>query len=169
MAGINTDKEKLNRTLEFVANILHEENINDWFIFFGTLLGIVRENSCIQGDDDLDIMINCDYQQLRNTFEKRGVIFTSKFGINNSKTILKSEPTQEFASFDFYICNVNESGDFYTPWHRVNASEPKPFITKEWWSTTLNLPDGYLQKIISMYGKDWEIPQSKSCKMGLDV
>ena len=32
MAGINTDKEKLNRTLEVVANILHEENINDWFI-----------------------------------------------------------------------------------------------------------------------------------------
>ena len=27
MAGINTDKEKLNLTLEFVANILHEEKL----------------------------------------------------------------------------------------------------------------------------------------------
>lgn len=51
MSGINTDKEKLNRTLEKVCNILNENNINDWFIMFGTLLGIVRENSCIQGDN----------------------------------------------------------------------------------------------------------------------
>lgn len=169
MAGISTDKEKLNRTLEVVANILHEENINDWFIFFGTLLGIVREDSCIEGDDDLDIMINCDYQKLRSCFEKEGFIFTSKYGIKNPDTILKTEPCEKYGSIDFYMCNVNESGDFYTPWHRVNASESKPFITKEWRSTILNLPNGYLQKIISMYGKDWEIPQSKSCEMGLDV
>ena len=58
MVGEKTDKEKLNNTLEVVVNILHEEDINDWFIFFGTLLGIIREDSCIQGDDDFDIMIN---------------------------------------------------------------------------------------------------------------
>ena len=85
MAGKKTDKEKLNRTLEKVCFILNKNNINDWFIFFGTLLGIVRENSCIQGDDDLDIMINCDYEKLRSSFEEEGFIFTSKFGIKGSK------------------------------------------------------------------------------------
>jgi len=169
MSGIYTDKEKLNRTLEKVCSILNENNINDWFIFFGTLLGIVREDSCIEGDDDLDIMINCDYQKLRSIFEKEGFIFTSKYRIKNPDTILKTEPCDKYGSIDFYMCNVNESGDFYTPWHRVKASESKPFITKEWRSIILNLPNGYLQKIISMYGKDWEIPQSKSCEMGLDV
>jgi len=171
MGGIRTDKEKLNRTLEFVANILHKESINDWFVFFGTLLGIVRENSCIQGDDDLDIMINCDYQQLRNIFEKKGFVFTSKFGIKNSKTILKSEPTQEFASFDFYMCNVNESGDFHTPWHGVVSTDSyvnvdaKTFIYKEWSSTVLQLPNNYESKIINMYGSNWKVPQSRSCRM----
>jgi hypothetical protein len=29
MAGTHTEKEKLNRTLQVVANILREENIND--------------------------------------------------------------------------------------------------------------------------------------------
>lgn len=48
MAGIYTDKEKLNRTLEKVCSILNENNINDWFIFFGTLLGIVREDRCCE-------------------------------------------------------------------------------------------------------------------------
>jgi len=169
MAGINTDKEKLNRTLEKVCNILNENNINDWFIFFGTLLGIVRENSCIQGDDDLDIMINCNYQKLRSTFEKESFIFTSDYGIQNPDTILKTEPCDRYGSIDFYMCDVNEYGDFYTPWHRVKSRESKPFITKEWRSTTLNLPNGYLEKVVSMYGKDWKIPQSRSCRMGIDI
>jgi hypothetical protein len=169
MAGTKTDKEKLNRTLEKVCSILNENNINDWFIMFGTLLGIVRENSCIQGDDDLDIMINCDYQHLRSTFEKEGFNFTSDFGIKNSEKILKSKPCDKYASFDFYMCDVNEYGDFYTPWHRVKSRKSKPFTTKEWRSTTLNLPNGYLEKIVSMYGKDWEIPQSGSCRMEIDI
>lgn len=169
MAGESTDQKKLNRTLEKACSILSENNFNDWFIFFGTLLGIVRENSCIQGDDDLDIMINCDYEKLRSAFEEQGFVFTSNFGIKNPDTILKTEPCDNYGSIDFYICNVNEFGDFYTPWHRVKSTKSKPFITKEWRSTILNLPNDYLQKIVSMYGKDWEIPQSNSCKMGIDV
>jgi len=172
MAGINTDKEKLNRTLEVIANVLHEENINDWFIFFGTLLGIVRENSCIEGDDDLDIMINCDYQQLRNALEKKGFDFMEgHYGIKNPDTILKSHPTQEFGSVDFYMCNVNESGDFHTPWHGVISTDSyvnidaKTFVYKEWSSTVLQLPNNYESKLINMYSPSWKVPQSKSCSM----
>ena len=29
-------------------------NINNWFIAYGTLLGIVRNNNCINYDDDID-------------------------------------------------------------------------------------------------------------------
>ena len=169
MAGIRTDKEKLNRTLEIVANILREENINDWFIFFGTLLGIIREDSCIEGDDDLDIMINCDYQQLRNVFEKRGFVFMQgKYGIKNPDKILKSEPTQEFGSIDFYMCNVNELGDFHTPWHGVISTNSyvdinnKSLIKLPWNNTVLSMPNNYEQKLVNMYG-DWKTPQSKSC------
>ena len=167
MAGTRTDQKKLNHTLEVVANILHEENINDWFIFYGTLLGIVRENSCIQGDDDLDIMINCDYQQLRSAFEKKGFTFMEgKYGIKNPDTILKSKPTQEFGSFDFYMCNVNESGDFYTPWEQTwlrNAYEDKKvksFEVKKWRSTFLQLPHNPEDRLSLMYG-DWQVPRSR--------
>ena len=171
MAGIRTDKEKLNRTLEIVASILREENINDWFIFFGTLLGIIREDSCIEGDDDLDIMINCDYQQLRNVFEKRGFVFMQgKYGIKNPDKILKSEPTQEFGSIDFYMCNVNELGDFHTPWHGVIATNSYIDINQKsleklaWNNTALNIPNNYKEKLTNMYG-DWKTTQSKSCNM----
>lgn len=167
MAGTKTGKEKLNLTLEVIANVLHEENITDWFIFFGTLLGIVRENSCIQGDDDLDIMINHDYQQLRNAFEKRGFTFVEgEYGIKNPDTILKSEPTQKFGSVDFYMCNVNESGDFETPWHGVIATNSyidinnKSLIKHPWNNTVLNMPNNYEQKLCNMYG-DWKTPRRK--------
>jgi len=176
MAGTKTDKEKLNHTLEVVANILHKENINDWFIMFGTLLGIVREDECIEGDDDLDIMINCDYQQLRNAFEKRGFIFTSKFGINNSKTILKSEPTEEFGSFDFYFCEVDEIQNWNMYWcgHTIITTpykdlKQKTFNTKQWRSTTLNLPHNYINKIIKMYGKNWKTPSNSQSKLNIEI
>ena len=48
MDGNPQNNEKLNRTLEKVCNILHTEGINDWFIFYGTLLGIVREDSALR-------------------------------------------------------------------------------------------------------------------------
>ena len=177
MAGIQTDKEKLNRTLEVVANILHEENINDWFIFFGTLLGIVRENSCIQGDDDLDIMINCDYQQLRSAFEKKGFIFMEgKYGIKNPDTILKSEPTQEFGSFDFYFCEVDEIQNWNMYWcgHTTITTpykdlKQKTFNTKKWRSTILNLPHNYINKIIKMYGKNWKTPSNSQSKLNIQI
>ena len=172
MAGKHTGKEKLNCTLEKVCNILRENNINDWFIFYGTLLGIVRDDSCIQGDDDLDIMINCDYQHLRSTFEKQGFNFmVGNYGIKNPDTILKSHPTQEFGSVDFYMCNVNKSGDFHTPWHGVISTDSyvnidtKTFVYKEWSSTVLQLPNNYESKLINMYGPSWKVPQSKSCSM----
>ena len=135
---------------------------------FGTLLGIVRDNSCIEGDDDIDIMINYDYYSLRKLFEKRGFTFTNKYGIPTPSTILKSEPTEKFGSFDFYLCSV-DGEDYYNPWHRVVSSNSFPLIKKEWRSTVLNFPNAYLDKIIAMYGDDWKTPQSKSCKTGIYV
>ena len=53
--GNNNSQEKLNNTLIKITNLLNENNIHDWFIGYGTLLGIVREDSCIENDDDIDI------------------------------------------------------------------------------------------------------------------
>lgn len=160
MSGIHTDKKKLNHTLEFVANVLHEENINDWFIFFGTLLGIVRENSCIDQDDDLDIMINCDYQQLRNAFEKRGFDFGGRgpggHRIKNPGSILKSKPTQEFASFDFYMCEVKLK-NYFSKWQNVEIQNVE-IDSKEWRSTQINLPKNSEYVLKKLYGETWQTP-----------
>ena len=56
-------KDNLNLTLNKVADILNKNNIKDWFIGYGTLLGITRNNSCIDNDDDVDIVINRKYKK----------------------------------------------------------------------------------------------------------
>jgi hypothetical protein len=166
MGGEKTDQEKLNHTLESVVKILHEEGVTDWFIFYGTLLGIVREDSCIAGDDDIDIMINYDFKQLLSIFEKRGFTFKP---IENK--LLKSSPTKEFASFDFYFCEVDEEKKWLMRWVNNSStivtnpyidSSSKTFHSITWRSTILNLPNNYMDKIIKMYGETWNKPQSNT-------
>lgn len=156
MSGSYTEKEKLNFTLKKVSKILNENHINDWFIFFGTLLGIIRENSCIEGDDDIDIMISHDYQKLRDVFESEGFKFTSAHGIGGSKRILKSVPTHEFCSFDFYICE-DIMGDYLSRWQNVIVKDVQ-IEKKEWDSVLLNLPNDPIPKLEKMYGENWRTP-----------
>ena len=43
----------------FISNLIKEfEN----FIFFGTLLGLVRDNKIIEGDDDIDFYVNINHR-----------------------------------------------------------------------------------------------------------
>ena len=57
----STNSEILNKTLKKVAILLNDNCIDEWFISYGTLLGIIRNNSCIDHDDDVDIIIDHKY------------------------------------------------------------------------------------------------------------
>lgn len=181
MGGRRTTRGKLNRTLEKVCDILNKNNVHDWFIFFGTLLGIVRNNSCINGDDDLDIMINHDYQELRSIFEKEGFEFQTKYQerekvwIEFPDTMLKTKPNNMYASVDFYMCDVNKCGDFYSPWEKTyirnvyDDISKKTFIKKDWNNVSLNLPLNFEKKLAHMYG-NWKVPRKKGkSKQGNDI
>lgn len=170
MAGIKQDKEKLNKTLERVANILNSNGIKSWFVMYGTLLGFTREGSCIEGDDDIDIIINFDYDQLKTILEKEGFGFTQGFRIGTSKDILKTKQTEELSSVDFYISKFLDDNTISVPWQRhilKNCfTESNTFIEYKFYSSIIYFPNDYENKIIQMYGKNWRIPAKKSCKQG---
>ncbi len=63
MAGKKLKSKQLNDTLEVIVKKFHERGIKNWFISYGTLLGIVREQSCIDGDDDIDICLDFKEKQ----------------------------------------------------------------------------------------------------------
>ena len=61
MTGNQNDRKKLNNTLLYITKLLNEANIKNWFIGYGTLLGIIREKSCIHNDWDSLQKINILY------------------------------------------------------------------------------------------------------------
>ena len=64
--GSQQTQSLLNKTLAYIISLLDSYEVTDWFLGYGTLLGIVRNNSCIKGDDDIDFIINRKY---RSTLE----------------------------------------------------------------------------------------------------
>lgn len=164
MAGNKTSREKLNNTLKHILQILKELNLDNWFVAYGTLLGLVRENSCIANDDDIDIIINKKhYDVLKEKLISEGYKMEYGFGIRDRKLILKTKPSETKASVDFYMAIVEENGDFKDHWEDVNwtkcYSEDGKLIEKEWEGLTLFYPNNYEEKLIGRYGKDWKTPK----------
>ena len=115
MAGENATKEILNNTLEFVCKLLNINDFDNWFIGYGTLLGIIRENSCIDGDDDIDIIIDrIHYDRLKKVLTENGFKIEYGFGIEDNRNILKTKETNECCSVDFYMASVDNNCLLYT-------------------------------------------------------
>ena len=83
----------LAKTFKEVYSIILELRIKVWVVM-GTLLGVIRENQFIEGDDDIDFhMFEKDFvdhmQELKKNFIEQGYIVRLKGGKNgkNPKSI----------------------------------------------------------------------------------
>jgi hypothetical protein len=161
MAGYKMSAQKLNTTLLFLLRLLRDNNITNWFIGYGTLLGIVRNNSCINGDDDIDIICDArDYNKIKQIIIANNLPISRRLLGNK---ILKTLETSEYASIDFYMAQINDKGDYYDMWENVVWSdcyaEDKTLIEYTWNDNTLYLPNNYERKLLGRYGADWKIPK----------
>ena len=79
-------KKKIKTLKQISSNISVEENEDnlfyfsklfknvEYFIFFGTLLGITREKGIIDGDDDIDFYVNLkDRSKLIDNFKNNNI------------------------------------------------------------------------------------------------
>jgi len=162
MAGDNTSRNILNNTLLFIVEILKKCGINNWFIAYGTLLGIVRENSCIDGDDDVDIM--CDIEQfdvLKLALLKYGFTFNYGHGIKDSRFIIKTIATAKYCTVDFYMATVDKMSTYHDKWEKVkwtNCYFNDKLIEYRWKNVVLYLPHNFKKKLIGRYGSQWKTP-----------
>jgi len=173
MAGQRLPKKVLNETLIFLCKLLNSKEIKDWFIFYGTLLGIVRENGCIDNDDDIDIIISeKHYDIVKKLLIENGFELETGYGINTSTNILKTKVKNEngqikYSSIDIYMSSFENENDIYDKWNRVLLKDcfldnrEKTFIEKEWEGVKLYLPKDCTRKLENAYGKDWTIKQNK--------
>tara|TARA_Y100001973_G_scaffold106619_1_gene185886 strand:- start:932 stop:1540 length:609 start_codon:yes stop_codon:yes gene_type:complete len=175
----------LDSTLHALAQLFNSENLQNWFIAYGTLLGFVRSGRCIENDDDVDAII--DGKQLPQLFaalDRHGVSYgtATKPGEDFSNEAEKKKPRKEdrvvnfvrIWSFptivDIYIANVSGS-DFYDSWNKVRWTECLPlhkasFTTESRDPVTIWLPSGSEKKLAKRYGKDWRTPRNTKGKGG---
>jgi|11BtaG_2_1085332.scaffolds.fasta_scaffold12598_3 phosphorylcholine metabolism protein LicD len=156
MGGISNNRESLNRALKKISTILNKSTINDWFISYGTLLGIIREESCIEGDDDVDINISVlDRMQLYFLLIGNGF----EIWIDRPDFI-KTIPTEDVGSIDFYFCKMNQEICEDT-WNKIIWNNYKnkdgDFLNKEWDGAILNIPFNPEDKLKAKYG-NWKVP-----------
>lgn len=138
MVGTRETSEKLNKTLLFLITLLNNNNIKNWFICYGTLLGLVRENSCIDKDDDIDIIIEkSNYDNIKKILIENNFKLTYGFGIGNSKYIIKTESTSDYGSIDIYMGDYNNK-NVVDLWNKLTIKDcfldthNKTFIEKKW-------------------------------------
>ena len=165
MAGNICSEEKLNCTLLKISQILEKYSFKTWFIAYGTLLGIIRNNSCIDGDDDIDIICDKkDFYSLKKILLNEGFDFEKGYGIKNNESIIKTLETVDFCSIDFYMTEVSSNGDFIDHWEKTIwtdcfCNSDRQFNQLLWRGSIINLPNDYKSKLKARYGKDWRIPK----------
>ena len=160
--GKKESSDKLNATLIKITKILNENSFNGWIICYGTLLGIVRENSCIDGDDDIDIIIHkSNYDRLRK------VLIDNNFELGcikrkgSERNILRPR-MQNYSSIDIYMADF-KNGNVFDLWNLLNIKDCflddflETFVEFNWRGTTLYLPNNYKRILENRYGKSWHI------------
>lgn len=160
MAGSKQTSEKLNKTLLFLITLLNDNKIMNWFVCYGTLLGLVRENSCIDNDDDIDIIIEkSNYDIIKKILSENK--FEFELGIE-AKNILKTKATSDYASIDIYMGDYNNK-NVKDLWNELTINdcfldtESRTFIEKEWNGQNIYYPNNYERILCNRYGNEWKI------------
>lgn len=153
-AGDKFTKDKLNNILIRIVSLLHQNKLKNWFIGYGTLLGITRKNSCIDYDDDIDIVIDKnDRDKLHDLINKNKFKFQY-----NKPNFCKIVLEENMPTVDFYLSDVVDN-NFNDTWEKVTWSNPYPLVNKKFNNINLNLPNNYYKKLENRYGKDWRSPK----------
>lgn len=158
MAGQPEKSEKLNHTLHWIVDILESMGIDNWFIMYGTLIGVAREGSCIDGDDDVDICIDREHwDDIYDVLMKKNML-----GRNTAYILpnfIHTRKTEKLGQVDFYLCDISESGDFNDTWSKINITqcydENGKIPTMTFQGREVNVPFNAEKKIENRYGPRW--------------
>ena len=160
MAGGRYTSEQLNTVLCIIVKLLKSYNVSNWFIAYGTLLGIVRNESCINMDDDIDIILDGKEKDKIHQMIKDNKYTYFSFGkdVMNKRNFIKIQIHKDLPSVDFYLADVDISGNFNDTWAETIWSNAFDLIPKEWNDVVLYLPNNYETKLENRYG-DWKTPK----------
>lgn len=174
--------EKNTENLKYISEKLIKL---EWFIFFGTLLGYTREKNILKNDDDIDIYIHLKFrEEVLKIFEKSELQFDLSKKPNLGPYFLQGTRflEDEITYVDFYFfeeSNNNEflieKNNFSGAWKiEANAMHiPKeiiyPIKSAKLKNLEIFIPCKPIDCCEFLYGKDWEIPLTKSKDYFVDI
>jgi|TARA_B100000767_G_C19713167_1_gene513718 phosphorylcholine metabolism protein LicD len=157
----------------------------EYFIFFGTLLGITREKRLIDGDDDIDFYINLkDRNQLINDLKINNIEVDLSLSVNKNKSFLqvKRIVQNEILITDFYFYEsdmderyIIEKWNFEGGTHdrSKHLRIPKKFIYPlkkiSFKDTVLFIPNEKELICEFLYGKNWDKKLKKDIEYEIKV
>tara|TARA_B100000795_G_C22763068_1_gene424469 strand:+ start:611 stop:1258 length:648 start_codon:yes stop_codon:yes gene_type:complete len=157
----------------------------EYFIFFGTLLGITRENRLIDGDDDIDFYINLkNRNQLINDLKIGNIDVDLTLSVNKNKSFLqvKRVVQNEILITDFYFYESNIEKNFIIEkWNFEGGTHdkskhlriPKKFIYPlkkiSFKDTVLFLPNEKELICEFLYGRNWNKKLKKDLEYEIKV
>jgi hypothetical protein len=169
-----------------VSRITNEDNLRffsdllvgiEHFVFFGTLLGLVRDNKIIEWDDDVDIYVNSNERDsLINVLRKAGINLALDEFPNTTPYILQVQRVVdgEVGLVDFYFYdadkdpdNIWENWNFAGRYKKPNTALkiPKddifPITRKSFEGIEVSIPSKAAELCVFLYGKNWNKPLAK--------
>ena len=151
-------------------------------IFYGTLLGIIRENSIIKNDDDIDLLVDYRFKKkLLNDIKK-----VKKFKINEEisdkyfvQIFFRVDKIMIFIDLYFYTNNKNNNyivdrhnffGNIYNKIFFLHIPKKLFFpIKKNIKFKSIYMPNKDLALCKFLYGKDWNIPLKKNANYKIKI
>ena len=132
---------------------------------------MVRENSCIDGDDDIDIITDKNNYDIIKEILKENNIQVYTGGYNEKcfnaaikkrikqKKIIKTKPTSEYV-VDIYMGDFKD-GNVYDMWNCLTIKdcfldkEKETFIENTWNGQKIYYPNDYERILLNRYGRTW--------------
>lgn len=152
MGGSPKSIKQLQKIYSYFIKILLKHNI-DFILFYGTVLGIVRENDFICGDDDIDVIIDKKYyNKILKIISKYNICI----GINNKNLIQLF--LDDLGPFDIYFYEI-KNNKIYIPWENdvYNMDLILPPKKINFYNYNVYIPNKSKQFVSSYYGYFWKI------------
>ena len=156
-------QRNLSKMLYDIIESLNKNNVDYW-VDYGTLLGLVRDGDVILGDNDIDISLRFNkdlpYQMVSVTdsLPTGYHLVYLKWGYNGCYRIISD--SYKILYSDMYL--QNEDGEYYVDFE---GKIPKELVgnktTIKWKGLDVKVPEHYIKALEFRYGKDWNIPQDK--------
>ena len=168
-------EESLKYSTKFFSDVLNGKC--EHFLFFVSLLGMIRDNGPILGDDDIDFYVNInDYQIVKSLLLKEGFQLDYSVFPNHSEFFIQVVGVVDgfdiCADFYFYDSEIDEDfieerwnfkGIIHNRDHALRMPKPLIFPLKcvDYEDTTVSIPNQSSIICEILYGVNWKIPQKK--------